>query len=410
VESLALEAPVRTVFARNRVSGRTPGGVPYRFHCPDASKFPAQFLWDSCWHAIALARIDPPAAREELRTLLRAQEEDGFVPHTILWHRPVRPSRALLYNFAHLGDRTTRTIHPPFVAFAWEIVADASSDDPGFRTEAVGRLAAMHDWLERERDPDRSGLVAIISPDESGLDASPKFDHLMGRLAAGRSGFVWHVHQLRRDGFRLDRVLARGGFCVQEVLATTAHALSLRSLARLSGDGRFAERAVQVERSLLDHLWDDERGLFFDRVVADGRLERVSTWASLAPLALAHLPRTVAERLAAHLSDPAAYALPHPVPSTSAAEPSFARRTRGIPRYWRGPTWIVSSWLLHRGLREHGLADTARHLAERTVRLAVGSGLREYYDPCDGTPQGAQGFGMSTLALDLEHHLRADGS
>jgi glycogen debranching enzyme len=406
VEALALEAPVRAVFARNRVAGRTPAGVPYRFHCPDADKFPAQFLWDSCWHAIALARIDPPAAREELRTLLRAQEEDGFVPHTILWHRGVRASRALVYNFASLGDRATRTIHPPFIAFAWEIVAEASPDDPGFRTESLGRLGALHDWLDRERDPDGSGLVALISPDESGLDASPKFDRLMGRLAAGRPGFIWHVHRLRRDGFRLDHVLARGGFCVQEVLATTAHALSLRSLARLSGDERFADRAVRVERALLEHLWDEERGLFFDRAVATRALERVSTWASLAPLALAHLPRPVAERLAAHLGDPTAYALPHPVPSTAASEPSFMRRTRGVPRYWRGSTWIVSSWLLHRGLREHGFTDAARELARRTVRLAVGSGLREYYDPCDGTPQGAQGFGMSTLALDLEHQLR----
>ncbi len=160
---------MRIVFARNRVSGRTPDGVQYRFHCPDASKFPAQFLWDSCWHAIALATLDPPAARDELRTLLRAQEADGFLPHTILWHRPVRPSRRCsTTRCAPLGDRTTRTIQPPFVAFAWELVADASSDDPGFRTEAVGRWPRMHDWLERERDPDGSGLVALISPGRVG--------------------------------------------------------------------------------------------------------------------------------------------------------------------------------------------------------------------------------------------------
>ena len=81
------------------------------------------------------------------------------------------------------------------------------------------------------------------------------------------------------------------------------------------------------------------------------------------------------------------------------------RRTRLIPRYWRGSTWIASSWLVHRGLVQHGYLEAARDLARRVVRLVAGMGVREYYDPCDGTPQGAQAFGMSTLALDLEHSL-----
>src|SRR5207302_9636445 len=34
--------------------------------------------------------------------------------------------------------------------------------------------------LKAVRDPDDDGLVAIIQPDESGLDASPKYDALMG--------------------------------------------------------------------------------------------------------------------------------------------------------------------------------------------------------------------------------------
>ena len=267
---LALEAPVRAVFERNRVAGTTPEGVDYRFHCPDADKFPAQFSWDSCWHAVALARIDPAAAREELRTLMRAQEADGFLPHTILWHRRVRASRALIYNFQSARDRSTRTMQPPFEALAWQIVARASADDPGFATEALEALDRRHAWIEQRRDPDGSGLVALISPDESGLDASPKFDRLMGLRAAGRVGFALHVARLRRDRFDLANVVARGGFCVQEVLATTAHALSLRSLAALSGDDRHAERAERVEAALLERCWDPGDGLFYDLAYPSG--------------------------------------------------------------------------------------------------------------------------------------------
>lgn len=398
-----MERAARIAFARNHVAGRTPDGVEYRFHCPDASKFPAQFLWDSCWHAIALRHLDPAAARDELRTLLRAQEPDGFLPHTILWHRPVRLSRRFHYALQHRSDRATRTIQPPFVAFAWELVAEASPDEPAFATEAVEALAAMHDWLDRERNPDGTGLVALISPDESGLDASPKFDELMGWRQSGLPGFAWHVHELRRGRFELDDVLRRGGFCVQEVLTTVAHALSLHALARLSGDDSHRRAAERVEASLFERCWDERRGLFFDLAYPSGEPQRVSTWASLAPLALPGLPREMAVRLAEQLADPNEYALPWPVPSTAASEPAFRRRTGPVPRYWRGETWLAGTWLLHRGLKLHGFGELAHTLARQASRLVAGHGLREYYDPIDGTPQGAQHFGMSALVLDLEH-------
>jgi len=37
-----------------------------------------------------------------------------------------------------------------------------------------------YDWLRQNRDPDCDGLISILQPDESGLDASPKYDALLG--------------------------------------------------------------------------------------------------------------------------------------------------------------------------------------------------------------------------------------
>jgi glycogen debranching enzyme len=410
VAQASLAEGARAVLRRNRVAGRTPDGTEFRFHCPDAHKYPAQFGWDSCWHAIALARLDPAAARDELRTLLRAQRADGFLPHTIFWHRPVRASRRWIYAIHDASERATHTIQPPLEAFAWERVAAVSPDEPGFAGEALAALRARHDWLERERVADDSGLLCLISPDESGLDASPKFDAVMGWRRAPRPGFLLHVHRLRQDGFSLRRVLRRGGFCVQEVLVNTAHALSLRALSRLSGDASLLARAERVERALIDRLWDGRAGLFYDRALPAGQSLAVSTWASLAPLALPSLPRELAERLVAHLRDPRAYALPWPVPSTAACEPAFRRRTgRLLPAYWRGSTWIATNWLLHYGLLQHGYLEDADRLAARTVELVGRSGFREYYDPVDAAPAGARAFGMSTLALDLECQLLERG-
>jgi hypothetical protein len=374
-------------------------GVRFGYARPDAHKYPAQFLWDSCFHAFAWAHVDPARGREELRSLVRAQEPDGFIGHTIFWDAPIRRSRRAFYNVLAPGDRMTRSIQPPFVALAWEAVAARSPDDPGFAAEGLAPLAAYHDWLARERDLDSSGLLAIVQPDECGLDASPKFDRLVGWRAAGFPGFVALVRENRRRGFSLRRAQAEGGFAVQEVLVNVAYALSLQALARL-GDAASAARATRVRDALLERCLDPRSGLFLDR--AGGEPLAVSTFTSLAPLALPDLPREVATRLVSeHVLDRRRYWLPYPIPSVAADEPSFRRRTRVLLRYWRGPTWLPCAWIVHRGLLAHGFDDVARTLAGRVVDLVRRSGFREYYDPVRGTPMGARRFGMSTLAVEM---------
>ena len=58
---------------------------------------------------------------------------------------------------------------PPLLDFEWEIVADASVDEPAFRREALPALATHLDWLARERDPELGALEprAIASPQDA---------------------------------------------------------------------------------------------------------------------------------------------------------------------------------------------------------------------------------------------------
>src|SRR4051794_14256615 len=239
-----LAAAARDVLEGGWREGTLPDGRRFAYTRPDRDKFPQQFLWDSCFHALVWAHLEPARARGELRSLLAAQEPDGFIGHTICWDAPVRRSRRPFYNFLNGDDRMTRTIQPPLIALAWEEVARASTDEPGFAREGLDGLERYYDWLARERDPDGSGLLRIVQPDESGLDASPKFDRLMGWRAAGFPGFILFVRRNRRDRFALGPIAARGGFVVEETLVNTAYALSLDSLARLGGAPRFAERSA----------------------------------------------------------------------------------------------------------------------------------------------------------------------
>jgi glycogen debranching enzyme len=90
-------------------------------------------------------------------------------------------------------------------------------------------------------------------------------------------------------------------------------------------------------------------------------------------------------------------------PSVSAGEPSFepGGGRRLIRRYWRGPTWVNSAWLVWLGLLRLGYSDQARQLAEGISGAVEAEGLREYYDPRDGTGLGAVDFAWSALVTEL---------
>ena len=385
--------------------GRYRDGTPYAFTCPATPRYRHQWYWDSCFHAIAWRHFDPARARAELRTLLRAGRLDGFIPHTVFWDRPALWRRAPFYATPSLfGSMSTATIQTPLIALAWELVAAASPDEPGFGAEALTQLRLHYDWLERERDPDGDGLITIIHPDESGLDDSPKYDPVFGWMSHHRPGYFWLVERCRRLGFSSHAIIERYPEHVEDVLVNVFYALSLRSLSRLLGEGAqgvYTQRAERTERALVERCHDERTGLFFDLAGPEERPVAVSTWSALAPLALPGLPAELRHRLVTeHLLDRRRYRAHTGIPSVALEEPAF-RPGWEVFRCWRGPSWMNSAWLLVPALRELGYDDEAARVVESLARAVEREGFREYYNPLTGEGLGARGFGFSTLLVDL---------
>ena len=391
----------RTLEANWREGARR-DGIAYAYTCPSPPRYRHLWHWDSCFHAISWRHLDPARARAELRTVLRSGRGDGFLPHTAFPDRRAGWRRAPFYATRRiLGDQATASIGPPVLAVAWELVAAASPEDPGFRPEGLAPLAAHLDWLDHERDIDGDGLLTILLPDESGLDDSPKYDPVYGPLVHYRPGYSRLVERCRRAGWSAHRYAQRHDEHVEDVLVNVLYALSCDALARMGGGERWAARARRVEEALLDRSWDRQAGLFWDLAGAAERPVRVSTWASLAPLALPGIPEPIRRRLVEeHLLDPRRYRAPTGIPSVALDEPSFKP---GFDRFrcWRGPSWVNTAWLLVPVMRDLGYDAAAAHVVDGLVAAARRHGLREYYDPLTGRGLGARGFAWSTLLLDL---------
>jgi hypothetical protein len=360
-------------------------GVSYAYSKPSPGRYPWQWYWDSCFAAIVWRRFEPARARAELESLLAAQRPDGFIGHTIFWHRPVSPLRLAFYNVASRSSFQTETIQPPLLAWAWRIAVGDPAEEP--------RIGAQIDWLAANRDLAGDGLLWILQPDESGLDASPKFDRVWGRRAHARLGFPLLVRRNRRLGFDARRVRERGHPVLCETLVNTMWSLSLQALGRPSATPALVER-----------LWDERRGLFVDEAQPGGVRPDVVTWTAFAPLALPDLPEAIGRRLVEeHLLDEREFLTPVAPPSVAACEPSYEPDGgRGpIRRYWRGPTWINSAWMAWLGMRRLGYEAEAQRLADGLIATVAREGLREYYDPRTGRGLGAKDFAWSALIAEL---------
>jgi hypothetical protein len=374
----------RTLDGNWREGVRRADAVPFAYTRPSPSHYPFQWYWDSCFAAIVWRRLDSARARRELESLLSAQRSDGFIGHTIFWDGRLNARQRLTYNVTSPDAPMTASIQPPLLAWAWRIV----DGDPA----SVPAIVNHYDWLARYRDLDGDGLIWIVQPDESGLDASPQFDGIWGARAHG-PGFLWLVRRNRRLGYDLRRVLGDGGPVCCEVVTNVLHALSLKALGRPS-----------LTPTLVERMYDERTGVFWPLVRPDRQRSQALTWAALSPLALPDLPQAIGRRLVEeHLLDPDEFWLPVPPPSVAATDPAFSTKDGmfGVRRYWRGPTWMNAAWLVWLGLVRLGYAAQASALVARVGGAAAASGLREYYDPGTGRGMGATDFAWSTLILEM---------
>src|SRR5262249_15135260 len=120
----------------------------------------------------------------------------------------------------------------------------------------------------------RTGCCGSCSRTRRGPLPRPKLTPAWGGAPTRGPAFPSCSGATHRLGFDARRIRARGGPVVCEVVVNTLWSLSLQALGRPS-----------ATPALVDRLWDERAGAFFDEVQPGGERPAVLTCASLAPLA-----------------------------------------------------------------------------------------------------------------------------
>ncbi|MBA9045717.1 hypothetical protein ACFY2H_10045 [Streptomyces griseofuscus] len=408
---------------------------------PSRGLYPHQWSWDSAFIAIGLRHLSPLRAQTELETLLAAQWTDGRVPHIVF--NPSVPLdayfpgpdfwRSTTAGRAAGAPRTVQTsgiVQPPVHALAAWLVHRADpglSHARGFLARVYPRLAAWHRYLLRRRDLGGGGLVSVVHPWEQGMDNSPCWDAPLARIdpAPARSfrradldhgapedrptdldyGRYVRLAVEYRDARYAD---GQGEFAVEDpsfnaLLIASEHALAHIAAELGAGSAARHARAERLTAALVERLWSAESGMFLCRDVSGGELIPERGVSGLIPLLLPMLPGELVSALVRTLTGPhfGLGGATRLVPSYDLLGEAFDPH-----RYWRGPAWFNTSWLVERGLRLHGERAPADALGAALLELAEASGFAEYVDPFTGEACGATGFGWTAaLALDLHQRL-----
>jgi glucosylglycerate hydrolase len=365
VDAAALAAAARAVLESN--------WRPEGYTVPNAEVYPFQWLWDSCFHAIAWAELgSAQRALSELAHLFRTQGSDGFVPHIDYEFAPMHHA-----DFWGQPDRSTIT-QPPMFGHAIAELHRRHIDVSSLLEPATRALLFL--FNERERV---DGLIGLCHPWESGADDCPRWDH----WCEGE----WNLDSWRQRKSALVATVVTNGsgspvanreFRVGSCGFNALVAFNALELAEVTEDPQLRSLATELVASL-DTRWDADLETWIDTGDAERTSGRVRSLDALLPV-LVTTRQEALDSVFAQLDDQAAFGGWSGPAGLHRAEPVFAART-----YWRGPAWPQLSYLVCVAARTRSSFDRTQRLAAAFLNGAVQSRWAEYWDADDGTGLGA---------------------
>lgn len=411
---------------------------------PAENLYPHQWLWDSCFAAIGIANYDVERAKKELLSLVRGQWSNGMLPNMIFADGDAHKRDRNMWQsrrspFAPDSVATSGITQPPMLA---EAIIRIGNRLPKLEKRAwyqtiYPSLLAYHEWLYRERDPHEEGLVLLIHPWESGLDNSPpwinqlrmhhkpwwvglveksRIDALInifrrdtiyvppGQRISNIEALLYYdvVQRLKRKNWDIDSILNRSHFALQDLtfncILLRAHD-HLKTIAKTIGYSVpvwLEDRVALGKKAITEKLWDPYSGQFYSRNFVTHKLVKEPSIATLMPLyaGIGNEAQTASIVKLLHSKDN--FATPYPIPSVPVSYNWYQEL-----KYWQGPTWLNTNWLIVDGLERMGLKKEAASIRTKSIDMVAENGVFEYFSAKSGQAAGAKNFSW-TAALTID--------
>ena len=173
----------------------------------------------------------------------------------------------------------------------------------------------------------------------------------------------------------------------------------------------YLQKANDLKFRILEEMWDEKDGFFYDIDIRTGRRIRVKSISSFAPLWAEVATQAQAKRMVfEHLLNTKEFWSSYPIAALSRDEKWYSQiyLPCDLGANWRAHTWIPTNYMIYHGLRFYGYEQLASLLAYITQDLVAKSGNREYYNSETGEGCGIDPFvGWSLLAHFLPYEEKA---
>ena len=387
--------------------------------------YPAQWNWDSAFIALGYSHFNLDFSITEIETLLDGQWDDGMVPH-ILFHE-----KDTSYFPNHTTWKCGKNIpssgitQPPVLAIILKKIIENNqlNDDQNSRIlKILKKIKKYHEWFIKFRDPNKTGLVSILHPWESGYDNSPIWDEPMNNILVDKElnyqrrdlevsnsderplkidydRYVTIKDQFRDVNYDPNKLYELSIFNVVDVGFNSLFLKANKDLVKLLKKFKLnydeLDLFISKSESEIIKLYDYDRDEFVSKDLNTNKHISIPSITNyfilIADLKNDKLNKKIINNLKNHnLNEKYIFSTIKPDHQT------FEEK-----RYWRGPIWINCNWIIYQGIKNKD-KDYSITIKNETISLIDNKGFHEYYSCNDGSVMGANNFSWSAaLYLDL---------
>jgi len=388
--------------------------------------YPAQWNWDSAFIALGYSYYNLEYAIVELEKLISGQWDDGMIPH-ILFHDNDE-SYFPNHKTWDCGNKipSSGITQPPIIATIIKKIVDQNKLNQSQlkRVETIiKKLKKYLDWFFNYRDTNKIGLVSIIHPWESGLDNSPIWDSSLDKvkieknlkyerrdLNVSRSsnrplkkdydGYITLLNQFKKDKYNPSKIVNDSMFNVIDIGFNSILIRATKDLVEVAKkfnlDFSDLKNKISKSEESLIKFYKDEEHSFFSYDFKNHNLIKVDAISNyfvlFANLQNEDINNKIINKLKEYNSQNEYF-----FTTVNPKDKTFEET-----RYWRGPVWINSNWIVYQGLLDKD-KNFSNLIKNKTLELLENKKFHEYYNYKTGECLGANNFSWSAaLYLDLK--------